>query len=293
MNAKAWVLAARPKTLPAAVVPVWTGSLAGWIMSGVFSVPLLLATLGSCVCIQIATNFFNDAIDAGKGADTAERLGPVRATASGLLSARQVMTAAVVACGVAAALGLVLIGARGWPVLAIGTVSLVLAYAYTGGPYPLAYRGLGEVFVVAFFGLVATGGSYFIQTGEWPGWFVVVLGLQVGFYSTVLLCINNLRDRQGDAAADKRTLAVRYGERFALIEIAVFALLPLAGNVLWWQGTGRAGFLTPLLLAPLSALIVRGVWRVKRGRELNRYLALSGVQLLAFGVLFTLGGTLG
>jgi hypothetical protein len=165
---KACFLAARPKTLPAAIVPVWTGCVLAWKLAGVFDLTLALCTLGGSVAIQIATNFFNDAIDAKKGADTARRLGPLRVTASGLLKSQTVMGLATGFLGLAFLCGVVLYQARGWPILAIGVPSLFFSYGYTGGPFPLAYRGLGELFVIGFFGLVAVTGTVFIQLGTWP-----------------------------------------------------------------------------------------------------------------------------
>ena len=153
---KALLLAARPKTLPAAIVPVWLGSALAYHMQGEWSVSLMLATLGAAICIQIATNLFNDAIDAQKGSDTEARLGPVRVTASGMVSTKTVFTWAGIFLGLASLCAIVLILERGWPIIAIGIPSLYLSYGYTGGPVPLAYRALGELFVFLFFGLVAT-----------------------------------------------------------------------------------------------------------------------------------------
>ena len=193
---KAWILAARPKTLHAAVVPVWVGSMPVLIdrdpLSGAWF--LFWATLGSCLCIQIATNLFNDAIDWRKGADTDRRIGPKRVTASGMLSPGVVLLGALLFCLVAVLFSIPLIMERGWPIVVLGTVSLYFAYGYTGGPFPLAYRGMGELFVLIFFGLVAVLGSHFVQTGEWGGREILTLGLQCGLYSCVLIAINNLRD---------------------------------------------------------------------------------------------------
>ena len=192
---KACLLAARPKTLPAAIVPVWVGCVLAWKLSGNFNLWLALCTVGGAIAIQIATNFFNDAIDAKKGADTEKRLGPTRVTASGMMESKTVMQLATLFLGLAVACGVVLYQARGWPIIAIGIPSLFLAYGYTGGPFPLAYRGLGELFVVLFFGLVAVAGTVFIQTGGWPRE-SLLLGLQIGLLSAVLISINNLRDRE-------------------------------------------------------------------------------------------------
>lgn len=288
---KAWLLAFRPKTLPAAVVPVWMGNLpllAAAHRGEPFSWLLFSATLVSCLCIQIATNLFNDAIDSRRGADTAERLGPRRATASGLLSAGVVLAGAFAFCALAALMATPLILHRGWIIVAIGAISLLLAYGYTGGPYPLAYNGLGEVFVILFFGLVAVGGSYFAQSGRSPGAAEWIVALQVGCFSSVLIAVNNLRDRREDAASNKRTLAVRFGERFARWEIALFclgpALLGLAGRE---AGEWRLALPAALVL-PLSLRIVTGVFRTAPSRAYNRFLALGGLQLLLFAGVSTL-----
>ncbi|MCC6882237.1 MAG: 1,4-dihydroxy-2-naphthoate octaprenyltransferase, partial [Verrucomicrobiales bacterium] len=220
-----WILAARPKTLPAAIVPVWMGTVLAIQSVPGISWGLFCSTLLSCLCIQVATNLFNDAIDSQKGADTAARLGPVRATAAGLLPVRAVWTGAFVFCALAALLAWPILQTRGWPLLAIGTVSLILAWAYTGGPFPLAYVGLGELFVILFFGFIAVGGSWFVQTGSFPDRTALLVGLQTGLLSSVLLAINNLRDVDEDATTGKHTLAVRFGNTFARLEIAVFCLV--------------------------------------------------------------------
>jgi 1,4-dihydroxy-2-naphthoate octaprenyltransferase len=289
---KACVLAARPKTLPAAVVPVWAGCVLAWKLSGSFDFLLALCTLGGAVAIQIATNFFNDAIDARKGADTERRLGPTRVTASGMMQPQTVMRLATLFLGVAVLCGVALYQARGWPIVAIGIPSLFLAYGYTGGPFPLAYRGMGELFVIGFFGLVAVAGTVFIQTGEWPRE-ALLLGLQIGMLSSVLISINNLRDREEDATTGKRTLAVRFGPKVAVaviwleVKIAVFA------------GLGWIAFGHPALAiagAPVFLIGLRIIWGVMTippGPAFNRLLALGGVQLVFFAAAFHIAARIG
>jgi len=282
---KAILLAARPKTLPAAFVPVWAGCVLAHTLGGTFHPDLAWATLGGALAIQIATNFFNDAIDSRKGADTARRLGPVRVTAAGMMSPAAVHAAALVFLGLAAACGVLLYQARGWPIAVIGVPSLFLAYGYTGGPFPLAYRGLGEVFVVLFFGWVAVCGTVFIQTGAWPG-AALLLGSQLGLLSAALISINNLRDRAEDAGTGKRTLAVRWGRRAALgtigVEIGGAALLG-AG----WIGLGRPWFaLASLPVIVLGAVIVHRLVSLPAGTAYNRLLALAGAQLLLFAAAY-------
>ena len=281
----ACLLAARPKTLPAAVVPVWAGCVLAWKLTGTFHPRLAVCTVGGALAIQIATNFFNDAIDSHKGADTARRLGPTRVTASGLLSGRMVLGLALGFLLLAVLFGSVLYQAGGWPILAIGGPSLFLAYGYTGGPFPLAYRGLGELFVILFFGFVAVAGTVFIQTGTWPP-AAGLLGLQIGLLSAVLISINNLRDRAEDATTGKRTLAVRCGHQAAVTVIAAeLALAAAAGG--GWLVLGQRGLaLAALPVIVVGWRIVHGVRTLAPGPAYNRLLALGGVLLLLFaGVL--------
>ena len=284
---KSCLLAARPKTLPAAIVPVWVGCVLAWKLTGVFHPWLACCTLVGALSIQIATNFFNDAIDSAKGADTARRLGPVRVTASGLLRPHAVMGMAAGFLALACGCGVVLYQAHGWPIAVIGMPSLFLAYGYTGGPFPLAYRGMGEIFVIAFFGLIAVTGTVFIQTGAWPP-AADLLGLQTGLLSAVLISINNARDREEDSTTGKRTLAVRFGPHVATavirLEIQLAALAGLA-----WIAFGRPGL--ALACVPVVLLgwrILRGVRTLPPGPEFNRLLAMGGVQLILFAASFHL-----
>lgn len=283
-----WIAAARPKTLGAAVAPVVVGSVLGWKISGHWSWFLLFCTLGSTIALQVATNWFNDAIDFVKGADTQERVGPRRITAAGVVSSAAVMRAAWLMLGVAALLSLPLIQARGLAILAIGLPSLYFCYGYTGGPMPLAYRGLGELFVILFFGFVAVLGSAFVQSGEWliAG---LVAGLQIGCLSTVLIAINNLRDREEDRTTGKRTLAVRLGVTFARLEITALIVLAHAAGIYWWQNDFPRAFTVPLAVAPVGLILIVRIWTVKPGPAYNRFLALSGMQLLLFAGLFCWG----
>ena len=282
---KACFLAARPKTLPAAIVPVWVGCVLAWKLTGDFDLTLALCTVLGSIAIQIATNFFNDAIDSRKGADTAKRLGPQRMTASGVMTPTAVMRWATGFLAIAVACGVVLYQARGWPIIAIGIPSLFLSYGYTGGPFPLAYRGMGEIFVILFFGFVAVCGTVFIQTGLWPPE-ALLLGGQIGLLSAVMISINNLRDREEDLQTGKRTLAVRLGRRYGIG--IIWAETKLAAFIgLGWVGFGHP----PLAIAGVPALllglrIVWGVITTPPGPAYNKYLALGGVQLIAFAALF-------
>lgn len=285
--AGALILAARPKTLPAAIVPVWSGCVLSWKLAGRFDALLATCTVMGAVCVQIATNLFNDAIDARKGADTNARLGPVRVTASGRMSRRAVMIWGAIFLAGAVACGTPLFLARGWPMLVIGVPSLFLAYGYTGGPWPLAYRGMGELFVVLFFGFVAVMGTVFVQTGTWPPG-GALLGLQVGLLSAVLISINNLRDQREDATTGKRTLAVRLGPKAALAVVYLEILGAALAGVIWIP----LGL--PLLaLASAPVLVLGGflAWRLKTtppGSVYNKLLALAGLQLTLFACVFHL-----
>ncbi|MDA7536653.1 1,4-dihydroxy-2-naphthoate octaprenyltransferase [Akkermansiaceae bacterium] len=279
MHLKAWLLAARPKTLPAAIVPVWSGCLYAQYFEGVFDLRLAVLTVLGAILIQIATNFFNDVIDAEKGTDTAARLGPQRMTSSGLLSPKKVYLASAVMLICAIVVGFLLIQARGWWVVAIGLPSLYLSYGYTGGPFPLAYRGLGEVFVILFFGLIAVGGSVFVQTGQWlpGGW---ILGLQIGLLSAVLIAINNYRDVEEDRAAGKNTIVVRFGRPAVRVliffmTIAPYILIPLHG-VWGWMGLA----ILPGIIFSLLNLCLLG-----RPAMPKALLGLAALHLILFVVM--------
>lgn len=290
---KAWILAARPKTLPAAVVPVWVGAMPSLLdndpVTGSWF--LFFCTLLSCLCIQVATNLFNDAIDFDKGADTDQRLGPKRVTASGLLSRKAVFGGAFGFSFLAALVAIPMIQERGWPIVTIGLVSLLFAYGYTGGPVPLAYRGLGELFVILFFGLVAVTGSCFVQTGEFGSPVIWLLALQCGLYSTVLIAINNLRDCEEDSGTGKRTLAVRFGEKFARCEIAVIgftaALLMIPAGILAEINTMFYGA-AAVALGIIHFIIVKQVFETEPSEKYNAFLASAAKQLLFFAVMISI-----
>ena len=288
---KNWLLAARPKTLAASVTPVLAGSaLAFRDLATMHWQPFVFALLGA-VFIQIGTNYVNDALDFKKGADTHTRLGPLRVTAAGLLSAEAVLRGAYVCFFLAALCGIPLMLRGGWPIAAIGIASIVAAYAYTGGPYPLAYHGLGELFVMIFFGLVAVCGSFYLQrlTLDPAAW---IGGFAVGSLAVVILAINNLRDIDNDRASNKRTLAARFGATFARAEIVIFALTPFLCVAAVAYLRGSRNLAIPMLaLIPALALLLR-VAR-SRGAELNRCLALAGALEWIFGILYVVGAALG
>ena len=282
---KNWLLAARPKTLPAAIVPVWAGCVLAWKLQGSWNPWLAFCTLAGAICIQIATNFFNDAIDAQKGADTEKRLGPTRVTASGLISRRAVFIAAGVFLFLATLCGVVLYQAVGWPIIAIGLPSLYLAYGYTGGPFPLAYRGMGEVFVVAFFGIIAVGGTVLIQMNQWREE-AMLLGFQIGLLSAVLISINNLRDREEDASTGKNTMAVRLGDRGARFLVWLEVKVAAFCGLLWLKHGLAWLTLASLPLLTLGMFLLFRVFSEPAGKGMNSLLALAGIMLILFAISF-------
>lgn len=287
MKTSPWVLAARPKTLSAAVSPVIAGTALAWSDRGeVDWIWAALALLGA-VFIQIATNYINDAIDYRRGADTAARLGPLRVTQAGLISYEAVLRGAYICFFIAALCGIPLIVRGGWPILVIGLASIAAAYAYTGGPYPLAYHGLGEVFVIVFFGLVAVGGTYYVLTLQYGG-DALLTGLAIGSLAAVILAINNLRDLLTDTVAQKHTVAVILGERGARAEIVALIVVPyVLIGVLAVLRTQPALWLV-LFSLPLAVALI---WRVHkcRGTSLNRCLAMAGALQWTYAVLFATG----
>ena len=281
---KSYILAARPKTLPAAIVPVWVGCALTLRLSGSWDGWLAFYTVVSALWIQIATNFFNDAIDAEKGADTDARLGPMRVTASGRLSRKAVYSSAMVCLLLAAGFGWPLLMARGWPMMAIAIPSFYLAYGYTGGPLPLAYKGLGELFVIMFFGLVAVAGTVFVQTGEWyPE--SLLAGLAVGCLSAVLISVNNLRDVDEDRGNGKHTLAVRWGRPVVINLVCLMSFAAYAcATVLFGIGSGLLYFVPALAL---GLVIVHGLCKYPPSSIYNKFLALSALQLVLYAAAFT------
>jgi 1,4-dihydroxy-2-naphthoate octaprenyltransferase len=279
-----WLAGARPRTLPAAVAPVLIGTGAAAALDGFRPVPAVLA-LVVALALQVAVNYANDYSDGTRGTD-ADRVGPMRLVGSGAASPRQVLAAAGIAFGVAAAAGLALAALSSWWLVAVGAVCMVAAWTYTGGPIPYGYRALGEVFVFVFFGPVAVVGTTFVQTGSIDALAVaasVVPGLQI----TALLVVNNLRDLAGDAAVGKRTLAVVLGDRatrwfYVGLFVAAFAVVAGIGVVRPWALLG-------LLAAPLAGPPARTVLRGGHGPALIGALQATGKLTLATGVLLAAG----
>jgi 1,4-dihydroxy-2-naphthoate octaprenyltransferase len=284
---EAWVLAARPPTLSAAIVPVAVGTACAAAAGGLRPLPALAALTGALL-LQIAANFANDVFDYEKGADTAERLGPVRAVQAGLLSAKSVRRALVLVLSLALLVGVYLTFVAGPTVVVIGLASMAAAVAYTGGPYPLGYHGLGDLFVLVFFGFVAVLGTVFVQVGHVTP-LSIWAAVPVGALATAILVVNNLRDVATDRKAGKHTLAVRLGEKGAVFE---YALLVTAAYVvpaaLFLSGQAGPGVLAPLVTLPVAVRLVYAVAR-ERGRSLNPLLARTAKLLFLYGLLFALG----
>jgi 1,4-dihydroxy-2-naphthoate octaprenyltransferase len=283
-----WLMAARPRTLPAAVAPVLVGtSLAGF--AHVFHPLRFLAALLGAVFIQVGTNLSNDYSDARRGADAEDRLGPVRVTAGGLVPPRQVLVATYVTFGLAVLAGVYLIVVAGWQLLIVGTASILAGVAYTGGPKPYGYEGLGEVFVFLFFGVVAVAGSFFVQVKH-LSWEAFALSVPVGLLAAAILVVNNVRDIDSDRRADKRTLAVRLGrERTRGLFAAVVYLAYILTPVTWLFGPTTAWVLLPWLTLPLAIGVVRTIRSRSDGPSLNGALAQSGMLQLAFCMLLSAG----
>ncbi len=246
-NAAIWIGAARPRTLTAALAPVVVATALA-VRDGVFVAPAAAACLGFALLIQIGTNFANDYFDFVKGADTAERVGPKRAVASGWVAPATMKRATISVFAAAFVVGLALLPYGGWPLLGIGLASIACGLAYTGGPYPLGYNGLGDVFVFIFFGLVAVMTTYFVQAGtiSTESWIVAV---GIGALATNILVVNNYRDVETDAKAGKRTTAVRFGRRFARIQFGLAHAFATAVLV----DLARRGVLRPDATAVLVA----------------------------------------
>ena len=281
-------MAARPRTLPAAVAPVLVGtSLAA--TEGTFKILTFLAALIGALFIQVGTNLSNDYSDARRGADTEDRLGPVRVTAGGLVPPRQVLIATYVAFGVAVLAGCYLIATAGWELLLVGAASILAGVLYTGGPRPYGYEGLGEVFVFLFFGVVAVAGSYFAQVEDLE-WEALVLAVPVGLLASAILVVNNVRDLETDRRAGKRTLAVRLGrDRVRTLYLAMLVLAFLTAPLPWVLGSLSPWLFLSWLAVPLAVPLIRTVRTRTDGPSLNGALAGTGQLQLAFCVLLSAG----
>ena len=283
-----WLTASRPKTLPAAMAPVIIGTAIALGDDGLHW-GAAFAALIAALLIQIGTNLANDYFDFISGADTEARSGPTRLTQAGLVSPQAMWRATLLTFGLAALVGLYLVARGGMPVVVIGVASILAGLAYTGGPFPYGYRGLGDIFVLIFFGPVAVAGTHYVQTLQFSPE-AAIAGLGPGLISVAVLAVNNLRDIDTDAAAGKRTLAVRFGERFARREhtlaLVIAALLPLE---FWVLGTHGPAMALTLLMLPAALPVIRTVWETRDGAALNAALAGTGRLLVLYAVLFCVG----
>ena len=284
---RTWVLASRPKTLPVAVAPVLVGSAMAWD-DGSFNIGIALITVVCALLITIGTNLCNDYADFMSGVDTTDRKGPTRVTQAGLIAAQNVKVATVVVFSLATALGMILVYRSGWGILIVGLASILAGILYTAGPWPYGYKGLGDLFVLIFFGPVAVGGTYYVQTLEITS-SVIVIGLAPGLLSVAILTVNNIRDIAEDRKANKKTLVVRFGRKFGiglwLGCVVIAALLPLefvrvTGDHVW------AG-LTVLILIPAISILHKLI-TIHDCADLNPLLGQTAFLLLGYSVIFAL-----
>lgn len=282
-----WWLASRPKTLPAAAAPVIVGSALAYAEDG-FRFGPALACLLAALLLQIGSNLANDVFDYEKGADQGERFGPTRVTQAGMLTPGEVKRGMIMVFGLSALLGIYLIFVGGWPILALGVAAILSAIAYTGGPFPLGYHGLGDLFVFIFFGLAAVAGTYYVQVGTVtaPVWGMAVA---MGLLTIAILVVNNLRDIENDRKSNKRTLAVRFGAQKARLEYVICLLgayfIPV---VLWGLGKLPLPGMLVLFTIPSSMRLVQAIL-TDTGRTLNKTLAGTGRLELIYALSFALG----
>jgi 1,4-dihydroxy-2-naphthoate polyprenyltransferase len=286
---KHWLLAIRPKTLSIAVAPVLVGSVQGGADSGMLVWPVMLVAMLAALLIQVGTNLHNDAADFAHGADiSTTRIGPPRATAQGWLTVAQVRHGATLSFSLAMVMGSYLVWKGGWPILTVGLFSIVAGWSYTGGPKPIAYVGLGELFVFIFFGLVAVAGSYYLQTAalDWPA---LITGAMLGMPAAAVLVVNNYRDLENDRQAGKNTVAVRLGRTGSKVEYSVlmltpFTLLPL----MFTYHNYHVVLMLPCITIPWALYLVCRFLIEAPGPAFNRLLATTAQFQLGFGLLLCL-----
>ena len=287
-NFSAWILASRPKTLPAAISPVLMGTTMAFADGGVHWLSAFLALFGALM-IQIGTNLANDYFDHKHGKDTHERLGPMRVTQAGLVSDHAMKLAISIVFTAAFVAGIYLVYRAGWPIVIIGLLSLLFGMIYTAGPFPLAYLGIADLFAFLFFGPIALAGTYYAQTLD-MNWVVLVAGIAPGCFSIALLTVNNLRDVDEDRGTNKKTLIVRLGKSYGrsqyLVSMILAALIPI---VLWQMTSSHSGVLITLLALIFSIPAIRGMFGGAQGRGLNQTLAQTGKTQLIYTLLFIIG----
>ena len=287
-NISAWMLAIRPRTLPAAISPVIVGSAMA-VADKHFAWLPAAAALTVALLLQMGVNLANDYFDYVKGIDTADRLGPARVTQSGLIPAGQVKRVMLLTMGLSLLPGIYLLIAGGWPVFLIGIACICAALAYSGGPFPLASHGLGDLFVFIFFGLVAVCGTYYVQALQVTR-MVLLMGVLEGLLITAILVVNNLRDIQTDRQSGKRTLAVILGERGSRIEYLLLLSIAYAiPIILWLSNRGSAWIILPFFSLPLAGSQMRFVWKSAGGQMLNQALGNTARLALVYSLLLSAG----
>ncbi len=288
MNLTFWIMAARPRTLSLSMTPVAVGAALAWAAVGRIDGLAVLAALVGSMFIQIGTNLHNDAADSERGGDGPDRIGPPRVTASGLLSAGAVKRGAAACFAAAGLMGLYLVFVGGWPILLLGVLSILSGWAYTGGPLPIAYTPMGELFVVAFFGIGAVCGAYWLCAAD-LGSLPLEAGLALGLMAGAVLLVNNSRDAEADARVGRRTLAIVAGRQitawiYAGLMLLPFALLPLIG-----RGLTRGHVWPALAALPLALVLIHRFVYEPRGRGFNSVLAFTAQTQFVFGMLLALG----
>ena len=285
---QAWLMAIRPRTLPVAAAPVVVGTAVAFSAGEARLLPALAAGLGA-LGLQVASNLANDLFDFESGADAEDRIGPARASQLGLLDSSQMWLGMAVVLGLTVGVGFYLLAVAGWPVVAVGVLSIVAALAYTGGPWPFGYKGLGDPAVFFFFGVVAVTGTYYVQALAWS-MSAFLASLPVGALATAILVVNNVRDIESDARAEKNTLAVRLGRRFGIMEYAGLMVLAYGLLPVFWLGLDRSFFvLLPLLSLPRAIGLWRILSREVEGPPLNAALAGTAQLSLFFSILLAVG----
>ena len=281
-----WIIAIRIKTLPAAISPVILGTALAF-HDGDSNSFILFMTLLAAVLIQIGANFANDVYDFEKGSDRADRLGPQRATQSGLISPADMNKAMWKIFALAIGVGFYLAYVGGWPIVIIGLASIAAGIAYTGGPYPLGYHGFGDIFVFLFFGLIAVPGTYYLQTGSVTE-FSLWLGAVMGMLTTAILVVNNIRDKDADIISGKKTLAVRFGKTFSNIQFILLVMLPFLLPFHLWRQWNKMSFLLTLFTLPIAVHLIIQLFN-NTGADLNKVLAGTARFLFIFTLLLSAG----
>lgn len=292
MNFRPWIEAARPKTLAAAVIPVAVGASVA-LHHELFDVTITLITMLCAVLLQVGTNFANDYYDYKKGADREDRIGFPRATASGAIRPETIRRATYLTFAVAFLIGLYLVAHGGWVILAIGIASILAGLAYTGGPFPLGYNGLGDVFVFLFFGIIAVMGTFYLNTLSWS-LHSFLAAIPVGALSTNILVVNNLRDIESDRKAGKKTLGVLFGEHFLKKEYLLLLALAFAMPPHLYFREDMNGFIfLPMITLPFGLFLAATIYREQSKQRLNKALERTAQFLTQFGLLLALGFVLG